>query len=317
MIRYEAIVKERDDTMAYNLHVTTPEGRYKLLNISKSPKYNFGRLLDDYSNAKHFRIGKEFDLIDTSEKKAKKYTTRDLEILLSKSKPIPALYPKYSLLSIDLFTSQFESEKELKEHLVNCGILEYKYLKRPLVIRYSTNKKEKRNFKPLYMEDQYYFNIDTILNIIRNRYLNKDFNFLKSLAIKFLNFNECGTTAGELLAAISETEKTGQISNAFKRRDENGNTLVERLPKLLIYKHENINGVTKYKINDKIGKNWRTFHLLIEFIRNYEALEEVLQKGNTTISNVVSKVLTPPPKNKEDKPEQEFEQLSFIDLSDY
>ena len=315
MIRYEKIVEERDDTVAYNLHVKTPEGRYKLLNISKSPKYNFRTLLSDYSNAKHFKIEEEkeqFILINKSEKIGKKYTAHDLDILRSKGKTIPALQPKYSLLSIDLFTSQFESEQDLKEHLVTYGILGYQYLNNPVVITYYSNKKEKRNFKPLYMEDQYYFDIETILNIITNRFLNKDFKFLKAMAIRFLNFNECSTTAGELLAAISETEKNGRISNAFIYRDENGDTLVQRLPKLLIYKHENINGVTKYKINDKNGKNWRTFHLLIEFIRDYEAREKEKQNNSR-----ITKVLTPPPKNKEDRPKQEFNQLSFIDFSDY
>ena len=302
--------------MAYCLQVKTPEGRYKLLNISESPKYNFGTLLRDYSNAAHFKLGKKnFNLINKFEIRGQKYTTYDLENLLSKSKSTQ-VRPKYSLLSIDLFTSQFESEQELKEHLVNFGILEYKYLKSPLVIRYYSSKKEKKNFSPLYVEDQYYFDIETILNIITNRFLNKDFKFLKALAIRFLNFNECSTTAGELLAAISETEKTGQISNAFKRRDENGDTLVERLPKLLIYKHKNINGVTEYKYKDKEGKNWRTFHLLIEFMRDYEAREKALQEREKQNKRGISKLLTPP-KDKEDEPKQNFEQLSFRDLSNY
>ena len=303
--------------MAYCLQVKTPEGRYKLLNISKSPKYNFGTLLSDYSNAAHFKLGKkDFNLINKLEIRGQKYTTHDLENLLSKSKSTQ-VRPKYSLLSIDLFTSQFESEQELKEHLVTYGILEYQYLNNPLVIRYYSSKKERKNFSPLYVEDQYYFDIETILNIITNRFLNKDFKFLKALAIRFLNFNECSTTAGELFAAISETEKTGQISNAFKRRDENGDTLIERLPKLLIYKQKNTYGVTKYKFKDKNGKNWRTFHLLIEFIRDYEANERLLREKNTENTNGVSKVLTPPPRNKEDRPEQKFNQLSFIDFSDY
>ena len=100
-------LKKGIDIMAYCLQVKTPEGRYKLLNISKSPKYNFGTLLSDYSNAAHFKLGKkDFNLINKFEIRGQKYTTYDLENLLSKSKSTQ-VRPKYSLLSIDLFTSQF------------------------------------------------------------------------------------------------------------------------------------------------------------------------------------------------------------------
>ena len=57
--------------------------------------------------------------------------------------------------------------------------------------------------------------------------------------------------------------------------------------------------------------------MLIEFIRDYEAREKALDKKEKQNNSKITKILTTPPRNKEDRPKQEVDQLIFIDFSDY
>lgn len=215
----------------------------------------------------------------------------------------------YSLQSLDRFTMQFVDTKELREHLLLEGILPVALAEKPLAIRFATKKKA-RNYELLFIDDLEYFYTNNLFKSIENRYLNNDFKFLVEFAQYFRNFKECGATAGDLLALSNMALTAGRIDKGFEKMDSNGDNPVMRLTKLLIYKYRTLPGnVVEYNLNEF---NWRTLHILIEFIKEYEQ-KEITEKKISTIKtdSGKEKVL----KKKEIPASEEIpEQLSFRDL---
>ena len=244
--------------MAYKLEVKLDFGMYTSLDISKSNIFNINDAYEEYNNDRCYKIDEN-----------------TLEMKINHSKI------KYSLRMLDRFTMQFVDEASLKLHLVEAGILDSNLINYPLVIRYVSKKKERKNYNLFFLDDYYYFEIDKLIGLIENRYLNGDFRFLKSLAEHFREYKECKTTASELYAISDEAIQYGRLNKGFKEIDSNGDNVVIRLAKLLIYKYETkFGGDPKYKINEKDGLNWRTLHILIEFIKNYEQKEFILLRAN-------------------------------------
>ena len=266
--------------MAYSLQVKLENNNFKSLDISRSNMFNIAWLFEEYNNIRQCKINNNSYEFQTNQNKI-----------------------KYSLKMIDRFTMQFESEEKLKLHLVSLGILPYELINSPLVIRYISTKKERRHYDLLFLDDYSYFcESDYLVNLVENRYLSGDFKFLRDFANCFRNFNECGTTAGELYALSLEAIQCKTINNGFNEIDANGDNIVRRLVKLLIYKKDK---------NKEI--NWRCLHLLVEFIKDYEEKE---RKDALDVQPVVqqSKPLTKEKKLDNDKNKELDGQLSFRDL---
>lgn len=215
----------------------------------------------------------------------------------------------YSLQGLDHFTMQFESENELRNHLLLEGILSPNLADRPIVIRFA-GKKKVRNYKLFFIDDLEYFYPEILISMIENRYLSNDFRFLGKLAEYFRDFRECGTTASELVVLATKAINTGLIDKGFKELDSNGDIPVIRLSKLLIFKYKmGPYGIIKYNEHEF---NWRTLHILIEFIKNYEQKE--LESSKKTSSLKDMNVLK---KEKVVTDSLIGEQLCFKDLPNY
>lgn len=239
--------------MAYFLQVKSPRGGYKSLNISESPKFS-----PDDIYARKTKIAPETFEIKTSGKKI-----------------------KYSLCAIDKFTMQFQDECELKLHLIEHKILPADLFDNPLVIRFSSKRDEVKNYRVFFLEDYFYFEPDKLINLINNRYLNRDFRFLLELAKYVLASKEvkCFPVADELYRYTNDSIQSGTVCNGFSETDPNGDNVVIRLTKLLMHKFDVKSNMGERVPNYHEEFNWRTLHLLIEFIKNYEQ-NEVKEQSN-------------------------------------
>lgn len=216
----------------------------------------------------------------------------------------------YSLQGLDHFTMQFENETELRNHLLLNGILPVNLADRPLVIRFK-NKKNARNYGLLFINDLEYFYVPNgLIDLVELRFQNKDFKFIKDLAEYFRNFKECGTTASELVALTNKAINSSQIDRGFNERDVNGDNPIRRLVKLLTYKYKTLPGNNiEYNYNEF---NWRTLHILIEFIKDYEQkeLKPIIEEKIESKKKI---------RKKEDNPtDRELSgQISIMDYLDY
>lgn len=216
----------------------------------------------------------------------------------------------YSLQGLDHFTMKFENETELKNHLLLSGILPINLANRPLFIRFK-NKINARNYDLLFKDDLEFFYVpDSLINFVEVRYQNKDFKFIRDLAEYFRNFRECGTTASELIALSDKAINSSQIDRGFNERDVNGDNPIRRLVKLLIYKYKTLPGNNiEYNYNEF---NWRTLHILIEFIKDYEQkeLKPIIEEKIESKKKI---------RKKEDNPtDRELSgQISIMDYLDY
>lgn len=219
-----------------------------------------------------------------------------------------------SLQGLDHFTMQFASEEELRYHLLLSGILPPNLAAKPFVIRFATKKKV-RNYNLFFMDDLQYFYPENLFELIENRYLSNDFKFFVNLAEYFCNFKECGATAAEVLALANMALESGCIDKGFNEVDFNGDKPITRLIKLLMFKYKTLpNNVVMYNESEF---NWRTLHILIEFIKNYEQRERNFAARAAIITSYSE------PKKKEKKKkgdsfnEQISGQLSYRDLPEY
>lgn len=175
----------------------------------------------------------------------------------------------HTLQEIDYFTSEFEDEQELKEHLISEGILSKELILNPLSIRFiKENNYDGIKYDLLYQDSvEYIMEIERLISLILKRYYANDFEFIKRLARRFSNFRECQSTAPELVGLSELSIQLGRRDNGFNEVDSNGDNAVTRLVKLLILKHhEKPNGQIEYKNK----YNYRNLHLLVSFILNYD-----------------------------------------------
>lgn len=198
---------------------------------------------------------------------------RTLNIMKSdvfQSKLITKTYKRaggYKLNELDQFTMLFSDEKDLKHHLISCGILSVNFEKCPIVIRF-INKNNIKNYNLLYTDDlAYVYMPDDLIEIIEAKYREKNFKFLNDFARHFYWFRECSATASELLNLTKLAINNGIIDNGFYELDSNGDNIVRRLTKLLIYKYKQVPGGQVLYLDEF---NWRTLHILIDFINSYD-----------------------------------------------
>lgn len=191
----------------------------------------------------------------------------------------------YSLDEIDSFTMMFNNEEELRKVLVNEDLLDIELMNKPLSSRnYSKGQYNKVPYGFLYQRDmELIAEPKRVIDLILYKYYYKsEFVFIKRFADCFSNFYECRITAAEVRNLSADSIRIGMWNRHMDEVDKNGDILVKRLIKLLIYKHyEMDSGYIKY--NDKI--NYRNLHMIIAFIRNYNKEEDkpVIKATNETI----------------------------------
>ena len=191
----------------------------------------------------------------------------------------------YSLQEIDSFTMMFDNELELRERLVEEGILPFELFKKPLSIRfYKNNMYKKIPYDFLYQEDiEYIMEPDRLISLIMKRYYQNEFIFIRKLSSHFSEVYECSTTAKEVVRLSEASIFQGQRHIGLEELDRNGDMPVSRMLKLLILTHyEKPNGMIEYK--EQV--NYRNLHDLIAFVNNYD-------KSNNPKQDIDEPVVSP------------------------
>ena len=170
---------------------------------------------------------------------------------------------------IDLFTSSFNHEKELREHLILNGILSIENAYKNLSVRIKKGDKYKKvMYDFLYQKDiQYLVKPQLLIKRINNKLLIQDYGFISEFASHFANDYGCSSTALEVLRYAKDSIRMGEANKHFYDRDENGDMELTRLTKLIIYdKFQRKDGKIVYtgKINNL------NLHRVIAFINNYD-----------------------------------------------
>ena len=170
---------------------------------------------------------------------------------------------------IDLFTSSFNHEKELREHLLLTGILAPEDANRDLSVRIKSKGKYKKVMYDFLYQDAIQYLVDPrlLINRINNKLADQDYRFVYEFASHFSNDYGCSSTALDVLRYASDSIRMGNTYKHFYDRDENGDMELTRLVKLIIYE--------KFQRNDgKIvytGKvNHLNLHRVIAFVDNYD-----------------------------------------------
>ena len=173
------------------------------------------------------------------------------------------------LKEIDLFTSQFYDIDELKEHLYMLGLISFDDLGRELTIRRKNNNKyDKVRLDFLYQRDiEYLFDPNKLIDRVWEKLNQGDFRFIQKFANNYARHRECSSTLPEVRYYGSESIRKGTLDNGFMILDENGDDLITRTIKLLIYKYDQGQD-GKITYTDEIVH--RNLHSLICFIDNYD-----------------------------------------------
>jgi len=170
---------------------------------------------------------------------------------------------------IDMFTTSFNHEQELRLHLLSNGILSPEYANKKLTVR----KKDHDDYKKvmydiLYQKDLIYLaDPNQLIRRINNKLVINDFLFISEYAAHFSKDYGCSSTALEILRYANDSIRMNAINKHFYDRDENGDMELTRLTKLLIYDHyQRRDGKISYtgKINNL------NLHRVIAFVNNYE-----------------------------------------------
>ncbi len=214
-----------------------------------------------------------------------------------------------SLPEMDLFTMMFNNEAEMRKCLYEEGILKYEDINRPLSARNLKNGKyHKVMYDFLYQKDiEYVLDPKKVIRRVIDKYVNDDYRFMKQYAHNFVDFYDCGATAAELRMFADNSIFYENQDKHLNDPDENGDALIVRMTKLLIYEYYvTPNGDTVYK--DKI--KYRNLHSVIAFINNYDkkyANEEIDDYEQESLFDQKKKVL------KKDEQVISGEQISMFE----
>lgn len=239
-----------------------------------------------------------------------------IPIKVSNSKYFP--YPEqkdkksfsYKLPEIDAFTMMFDNEIELRERLVEEGILPVALFEKPLAIRNLYNGEyNKVPYDFLYQKDiEYIMEPNRLIEKIIKRFYDKDFLLIKKIISRFSEDYKCKSTLPEVRAHLEASIREETINKHFYDLDENNDLLLPRLLKLIIFESYNTkSGKTVYK--DKI--RYRNLHILIALI-NYNDNKEIkietpiieeTQKKETTNETFAPEVI----KHNEQQQKREYE----------
>ena len=186
-----------------------------------------------------------------------------------------------TLKEIDDFTMMFNGEAELREKLVEEGIISESLSLKPLSARnLNSGKYVKVEYDFLYQKDiEYVYDPSKLIQSIMKRYYNNELVFIKALAQKFSKLRKCGVTAPEVANLCQSSICQGTRHRGLEEVDKNGNIPVLRLLKLIILKsYECPNGYIEYKNEVE----YRNLHDLIAFINNYDKKNAVPEKTPET-----------------------------------
>ena len=175
----------------------------------------------------------------------------------------------YSLEEIDNFTMMFDNEIELRERLIEEGILPVTAINKPLSIRIlNKDKYNKVPYDFLYQKDiEYIMEPERLLAKIIKRFYEGDLLLIKKIANHFSENYSCQTTVAEVRQLIEISIREGKINHHFDDLDENQDKLLTRLLKLIILdSYSDKYGKTRY--NNKI--KYRNLHHLIALINYYD-----------------------------------------------
>lgn len=182
----------------------------------------------------------------------------------------------YTLEEIDSFTLMFNGEDELRNILYREGIISYDNYYKPLSIRYSMKDVyTKVPYDLLYQNSTLYI-MDPmkLIEVIIKRYYNNDFMLIKKIATTFMNFRRCSSTAPEVRQYVDDSIRNGCRSRNLDLVDENGDKIIYRLLKLIIFDSydDYYSGRVIYK--NKI--NYRNLHVLIALLNYYDKSNELV-----------------------------------------
>lgn len=173
------------------------------------------------------------------------------------------------LCEIDMFTTQFFDENELRRHLLDQGLLLGSDGNKKIFIRKKNKGKyDKVRYDFLYQKDiDYIIEPNKLIDRILNKLYQGDFRFIQGFANNYMKYYECSSTMPEIRYYANESIKNGYISNGFSLIDENGDNLIRRAVKLLIYKYnQEFDGKISYS-SDIV---YRNLHSIICFVNNYD-----------------------------------------------
>lgn len=174
-----------------------------------------------------------------------------------------------SLEELDLLTVNFSDESEFRIFLLKNDILPTRLSNKPLSIRlFNKGKYIKVMYDFLYQKDILYLcEPRKLLEEINYRNKNNDFLFLAKLANAFQNYYECNQTASDLKNWANVSLDIQIRLKYLDKLDQQGDNLVVRFLKLLIYKYyQNNDGSIKY--TKEI--NYLNFHKIIAFMDYYD-----------------------------------------------
>lgn len=185
-----------------------------------------------------------------------------------------------TLEEIDIYTMMFNDEGEFRKALFKEGLIKMSDTRKSLSIRkLSCHRYEKVMYGFLFQKDmEYVMEPKLIIERINDKLYKGDYRFIESLANHYHEYYECKTTAADLRNAASNAIKYNDIKR-LSEHDENGDNLVERMAKLLIYEYY-IDSKGKIKYTDRT--KYRNIHSLIAFTNYYDKKyqDEVTEYNN-------------------------------------
>lgn len=191
----------------------------------------------------------------------------------------------YTLQEIDNFTMMFDNEIELRERLVQEGILPFHLFEKPLSIRcLNKNEYNKVPYDFLYQKDiEYIMEPERLISKIMRSFYEGDLLLIKKITSRFSEEYRCKTTVSEVRQHVENSIRENKISRHFDELDENNDKLLPRLLKLIILESfDNKYGKVVYK--NKV--NYRNLHTLVALInyhektQNKEETKEIIEKIN-------------------------------------
>lgn len=173
-----------------------------------------------------------------------------------------------SLEEIDMFTTSFKNEIELKIKLASEGILPKEFIDKPITARILNKEKySKVTYDLLYQKDiEYILEPKRIIQVILEKYYQKDYLFMQRFGEHFQRFYKCESSAPELRQYAQMSIIKGSNYRCLDELDKEGNLPIVRLAKLIIYEsYQHRDGSITYL--DKV--KYSNLHHLIAFINNY------------------------------------------------
>lgn len=214
-------------------------------------------------------------MTEISKGKYKKIDISSSKYFPIKNKRFKEKFP-YTLPEIDQFTMMFEDEKELRERLLEEGILSVSEFEKPLSIRYLQKEEyQKVPYDLLYQKDiEYIMEPERLIHKILKKFYDHDFLLIKKIVSRFEGDYYCKSTLIEVRNHLEESIRDGKINKHFNDLDENNNKLLSRLLKLLILEsYYAKNGKTVYR--DKV--RYRNLHILIALVNYHDKKEQIIE----------------------------------------